>query len=87
MYVAVHGVCDMVPDPDAPYNVTGTVDFVQAVVSVVVLRHDGMSFICLYHKYRHLFFDCMLYSLNKCIEVHMSNQQTLAELVTLLPFR
>ena len=37
--VAVHGVCDMLPDPDAPYNVSGTVDFVQAVVSVVVLRH------------------------------------------------
>ena len=44
MCVAVHGVCDMVPDPDAPYNVTGTVDFVQAVVSLVVPRgHEFYS--------------------------------------------
>ena len=27
----------MMPSPEAPYNVTGTVDFVQAVVSVKVL--------------------------------------------------
>ncbi|XP_070195014.1 superoxide dismutase [Cu-Zn]-like isoform X2 [Littorina saxatilis] len=30
----VHAMCSMVPDPNAPYNITGTVDLVQAVTSL-----------------------------------------------------